>query len=534
VEGFISAVNSKISFSCENLTAQRAAIEPQTAGNQPFTVQLLSSDNWYEVCSFLSLPEQMRLSLIRNREIRGRVAPVLDFNVRQECRKVQRIFEGILNFPSMDRDQEYQPLYCRHYLAEAVGKVMAVAEFKEILRAHSGDFAETAQEIRDADLLRAFSKILPKTDWDEVILRQGISNQAECVRGLLKMKKNQEKFLGAVEIHLENANLTSLPLELIRYFPNLRVLDLSNNQINVLPQAIGTLIHLEEICFGENEVQELPDSLGALVHLTSMDFSSNRIRHIPPAIGGLVQLEELNVADNQIQELPDSLGALVQLNLLDFSSNRIRNIPPAIGALVQLEELYVADNQIQELPDLLGALVHLRNLDCSNNRIRKIPDFFRFFTFLNQLDLSSNQIREIPDVLGVLANLRGLHLEDNEIHEIPDSIRTLPLLRLLNLSRNQLSSIPKALCALVNLRRLGLSNNFIQEVPLSVNNLLHLRHLYLEDNGIRAILAPIVDNFRNNRRKMHLRGNPLSPFVLVQSEEALPTFQALILENQLQ
>ena len=88
----------------------------------------------------------------------------------------------------------------------------------------------------------------------------------------------------------------------------------------------------------------------AIQAVTRLDLSHNQISVIPPEIGALVNLRELNLRGNQIAVIPPELGALVNLRELYFSDNNISMLPPEIGSLVNLRQLDLINNQISVVP----------------------------------------------------------------------------------------------------------------------------------------------------------------------------------------
>ena len=104
---------------------------------------------------------------------------------------------------------------------------------------------------------------------------------------------------------------------------DLMKLDLNNNQITTIPNAICNLINLQYLY-----------------------LSSNQITTIPDAICNLTCLQTLSLANNQITTIPDAIGNLTNLNTLYLSYNQITTIPDAIGNLTNLQELYLSNNPV--------------------------------------------------------------------------------------------------------------------------------------------------------------------------------------------
>ncbi|CAL4092956.1 unnamed protein product, partial [Meganyctiphanes norvegica] len=81
--------------------------------------------------------------------------------------------------------------------------------------------------------------------------------------------------------------ISEIPEELSLHVPHLRVLNMSHNQIN-----------------------KLPESFHLLLHLRSLDLSYNKFREFPITITKLPKVHSVNVAHNSIIELPISIGRM--------------------------------------------------------------------------------------------------------------------------------------------------------------------------------------------------------------------------------
>ncbi len=103
-----------------------------------------------------------------------------------------------------------------------------------------------------------------------------------------------------------------------------------------LPDTIGQLSSLIELCLWGNFLTLLPDTIGNLESLEILDLGYNRLTTLPKSIGNLTMLRSFNLENNQLTNLPESiitLPLLMRLNAeenpLDIESNVI---------LKQLEE----------------------------------------------------------------------------------------------------------------------------------------------------------------------------------------------------
>lgn len=77
----------------------------------------------------------------------------------------------------------------------------------------------------------------------------------------------------------------------------------------------------------------MPDTLFKMEALKILDISNNQITTISEALGEAKLLTELKANGNQIPKIPDSIVELQGLELLDFSQNKLTDLPATIGSL---------------------------------------------------------------------------------------------------------------------------------------------------------------------------------------------------------
>lgn len=89
---------------------------------------------------------------------------------------------------------------------------------------------------------------------------------------------------------------------------DLHILLLKNNNLTVLPDAIGTLKGLRQLDISENNLESLPATIGDCANLEDLDVSENSLASFPPELGKLTKLWRLIVFKNQLRTLPEELG----------------------------------------------------------------------------------------------------------------------------------------------------------------------------------------------------------------------------------
>ncbi|MFA0566946.1 leucine-rich repeat-containing protein kinase family protein [Vibrio gallaecicus] len=160
--------------------------------------------------------------------------------------------------------------------------------------------------------------------------------------------------------------LTEFPMEILELSDTLEILDLSNNQLNDLPNELAQLTHLRILFASSNQFTHLPDVLGQLPVLEMVGFKSNKIKYVSEA--SLPQkLRWLILTDNEIEILPNSLGQRPRLQKLALAGNQIQELPSSMSALHNLELLRLSANQLTAFPELLLSLPKLAWLAFSGN-----------------------------------------------------------------------------------------------------------------------------------------------------------------------
>ena len=80
---------------------------------------------------------------------------------------------------------------------------------------------------------------------------------------------------------LANNNLTEIPGTIFTTLRNIKDLELSANQLTVLPDEIGQCSALETLAVVKNRLSALPDSLGNCKRLGRLDISKNHFTKFP-------------------------------------------------------------------------------------------------------------------------------------------------------------------------------------------------------------------------------------------------------------
>ena len=216
--------------------------------------------------------------------------------------------------------------------------------------------------------------------------------------------------------------LTNLPPRLFLALPKLELLDLSGNELFVIPPEIGTLTALQSLDVGQNRLTVLPPEIGALSVLHSLDVGQNQLTALPREIGHLTALETLILNGNQRLALPPEIGTLVALQQLNLSSNQLYKFPPEIAGLSTLQSLDLGENLMRAIPPEIGALTALRKLDLRYNNLTELPPEMGALAELKKLSLSGNRLSALPVEIGTLAQLQDLDVRNNPLVTPPPEV----------------------------------------------------------------------------------------------------------------
>jgi small GTP-binding protein len=178
-------------------------------------------------------------------------------------------------------------------------------------------------------------------------------------------------------------------------------LDVSHNQINVLPAELGQLENLSHLILSHNNLVEIPSDVARLRNLTFMDVSHNSISYLPTELGMLSRLSHLMASNNSLQSLVPELfnGAApvcASMKELDLSFNHMTSLPATLANLRGLQVLNVSNNQIGDVFNGLSRMLAngLRVCNLSNNLLQTLPPPFSVHRKI--INISHNPFVQFP------------------------------------------------------------------------------------------------------------------------------------------
>lgn len=329
------------------------------------------------------------------------------------------------------------------------------------------------------------------------------------------------KFLEQLFISSNNINIVGEGA--LNGLERLQLLDMSRNKIVQLPENLfkNCSLSIRIISFHKNSISAL--SLGLfknLTHLISLDLSHNQLSDIwmnNNTFSGLIRLVMFNLSYNRINNLDETLFQdMYTLQVLSLEHNIIEVLQPNIfKPLSNLHTLHLSYNKLKRVDaHSLNGLFVMNWINFSHNEIEALhPQALRNCTGLQDFFISYNKLKYVPEVLRGMHTLQTVDLEENLIEDIrPTDLEGMSNLYGLILSGNQLKHIGnKFFPSLPSLRILSLSGNKITNIEEGAfSKLPKIEAIKLEDN----LLTSMTDFFTEITSLLYLNlsNNGISHF----------------------
>lgn len=231
---------------------------------------------------------------------------------------------------------------------------------------------------------------------------------------------------------VESARLCNRGLETIENLSCLRSLkriELDDNRLSDL-EFLNLNI---ELCWIAAQRNAFTGPLGSsafrnLSNLTVLNLSNNQITSINDALDALPNIKTLILSGNCLKSIR-GLGKLQKLETLVLSNNQLDSFSMPQKPLPNLKKLSLASNRIKELV-MNEHLFNVRELRLNNNKLIKIPENLFYCGQLFILDIGKNCLTQsVDDCCNCLRrskHLRSLNLAGNtKLAETPDDWENL-------------------------------------------------------------------------------------------------------------
>lgn len=154
-------------------------------------------------------------------------------------------------------------------------------------------------------------------------------------------------------------------------------LNLTDTAMAALPD-FSRLGDLKRLNLSHDQMFVVPSDLGQLKSLIVLNLSNNKITSLPAEMSGLTNLSALDVSFNQITTLPESFSALANLKQLNLNNNKLAALPAVVAQMSGLVELDLNSNQLTKLPDSLKnlSIVNSDQAEGSKDGVSGTPTFY--------------------------------------------------------------------------------------------------------------------------------------------------------------
>ena len=204
---------------------------------------------------------------------------------------------------------------------------------------------------------------------------------------------------------------------------SLQELRLANNQIEVLPEAIGQITALVVLDLKKNKLKALPNSFSKLSGLCNLNLDDNQFSVIPASFKNLVNLNELSVASNKLQLVEDdAFATMTKLTVLDLHQNQMKGVFNSVPESQKLDQLLLSFNHIDTLENLQRCK-NLTVLDLHNNQFSKLSDHICELYHLKTLKISNNNLSDINPKVSLIDSLVRMSIEGNPLRSIKPAMR---------------------------------------------------------------------------------------------------------------
>ncbi|MNG99931.1 putative E3 ubiquitin-protein ligase ipaH4.5 [compost metagenome] len=132
---------------------------------------------------------------------------------------------------------------------------------------------------------------------------------------------------------LVGLRVQALPAGFLDCFPDLRRLDLSNNDLRTIPDGLGRLTRLRHLRLANNRIrltQANTSALAGLPHLRTLDLSENALGTVRLQFNQLSRLRELRLFRSGLQAVPEGLEWCGLLEHVDLRNNQIATLPQVL------------------------------------------------------------------------------------------------------------------------------------------------------------------------------------------------------------
>ena len=296
------------------------------------------------------------------------------------------------------------------------------------------------------------------------IKEQWLIDSAVRINPKLRLSpKYQPMALHAVtRLDLSNNEIVVVPSTVFN-MQSLKFLSLAGNKLEALPDCAYNCLWLEEIQLQDNRLDCIPPNLFKLPKLSILDLANNKLQFVPYAIWSCLSLRELNLSLNMLSDLPTCLHMSRHESVSSLSGEGHMFDAASINSDMSSDNQSIQsendlDNEIdgdaKQMEEKVSQLDQTAINHCNKwksnitivDKEQLDPSIHKDDCKLHTLILSHNMFREVPACLSCLApHLSRLHLCYNSLTSVGPLSRYPPTIKYLDLSHNQITSWPSEL-----------------------------------------------------------------------------------------
>ena len=329
-------------------------------------------------------------------------------------------------------------------------------------------------------------------------------------------KITDHKFYRFIVSQLKSSNIIQSVSVTILRESYISKISLQNNKLNDIPIDIFDLPHLKELNLSDNHLTQIPErktdfyleteeesikSRYGCQNLRILDVSNNELQYLPADLFYLPKISEVEASNNRISVLPAELWLAESLTTLKLNRNQLRHLTKSdidslesgfCSSLNPRASFFIRKRvETMPIPNLLPNIKE-QNKDNSNNPL----DFFPYTSDLN-LDISTpNNTYTGTGDTGTCSQTDTQERRQSVRHPLPIPNWTdYSSLQTIELSFNKFNVFPHDLaCIAPKLQRLDMRNNKLKKLNLLLD-LPKSLHLILFDNNLIATLLEPLDPF---------------------------------------
>ncbi|GKV49044.1 hypothetical protein SLEP1_g55817 [Rubroshorea leprosula] len=255
------------------------------------------------------------------------------------------------------------------------------------------------------------------------------------------------------KVSLVGNNISKIPLELSPNCPTLSTLILSNNyNLSEIPESFFEgMPELKVLDLSETGIEVLPNSISNLEKLSSMRLRwCQRLRHLP-SLAKLRALKKLDLNRSKIEVVPQGMEKLISLEYLDLSDcYSLVEIPMGmLSNLSNLQYLLLVSEKLKIKGEEVARLSKLETFEGGFNEIQGYNYFVKSQDFQILIDYDI-EVGEVPSTWSTGQAKPTVSINNCDLGEecmvLPDNIKNLMIWECKNMrsSLNKVALLEKA------------------------------------------------------------------------------------------